>query len=106
MATNERAERRRRADGKRFTREIDAKARRKIKGRQERQRSPWFWAGMFGLVGWSVAVPAALGVYLGLKMQQWYPGRFSWPLTGGVVGMTIGCLNAWFWVRRESREES
>ena len=60
---------------------------------------------MFGLVGWSVAIPTAAGVYLGVKMDQWYPGRFSWPLTGVVVGMTLGCLNAWFWIKRESRDE-
>jgi len=105
MATNEHPQQRRRADGTQFARQIEIKERRKIKGRRERQRSPWFWAGMFGLVGWSVAVPTAIGVYLGIKLEQWYPGRFSWPLTGLVVGIAVGCLNAWFWVRRESRDE-
>jgi len=105
MATNDRSRRRRLADRGQFARQIETKERRKIKARRERQRSPWFWAGMFGLVGWSVAVPAALGVWLGIKMDQWCPGRLSWPLTGVVVGMTLGCLNAWFWVKRESRDE-
>ncbi len=105
MATNDRPRRRRQADRKQFVDQIETKERRKIKARRERQRSPWFWAGMFGLVGWSVAVPTAIGVYLGLKLDQWYPGRFAWPLTGVVVGMTVGCLNAWFWVSRESRDE-
>jgi len=104
MAMNDRLQRRQADDG-RFARQIDTKERRKLKGRRERHRSPWFWAGMFGLVGWAVAVPTALGVYLGIKLEQWRPGPFSWPLTGVVVGMAIGCLNAWFWVRRESRDE-
>lgn len=105
MAMNDRPRRRRQADRRQFARQIDTKARRKIKGRRERQRSPWFWAGMFGLVGWSVAIPTAIGVYLGIKLDRWYPGGFSWPLTGVVVGITLGCLNAWFWVKRESRNE-
>ena len=105
MATNDRPGPRRQTDRGQFARQIDVKERRKIKARRERQRSPWFWAGMFGLVGWSVAVPTALGVYLGVKLDKWYPGHFSWPLTGVVVGMALGCLNAWFWVKRESRNE-
>ena len=105
MATNDDSQQRRQADRGQFSRQIDIKERRKIKARRERQRSPWFWAGMFGLVGWSVAVPTAVGVYLGIKLDQWYPGQFSWPLTGVVVGITIGCLNAWLWIKREMRDE-
>ena len=105
MAMNDRPRLRRQADRRQFARQIDTKERRKIKGRRERRRSPWFWAGMFGLVGWSVAIPTAIGVYLGIKLDRWYPGGFSWPLTGVVVGITLGCLNAWFWVKRESRNE-
>ena len=102
---NDLPHRRRQANHRQFANQIDTKEQRKIKARRERQRSPWFWAGMFGLVGWSVAVPTALGVYLGIKLDKWYPGQFSWPLTGVVVGMTLGCLNAWFWVKRESSNE-
>jgi ATP synthase protein I len=61
---------------------------------------------MFGLVGWSVAVPTALGVWLGVKLDEWYPaGTTSWTLTGLVVGVALGCLNAWFWVKRESTRD-
>jgi len=105
MAMDDGSRRRRRADRRQFTSQIDTKERRKMKARRERQRSPWFWAGMFGLVGWSVAIPTALGVYIGIKLNQWCPGRFSWPLLGVVVGITLGCLNAWFWIKRESRNE-
>ena len=43
-------------------REVAAKQLRKAKARQEGERSAWFGLGMFGLVGWSVAVPALIGV--------------------------------------------
>lgn len=76
-----------------------------MKARREGVRSPWFWAGVFGLVGWSVAVPSAIGVYVGVKLDQWLPGPVSWTLSGLVVGVALGCLNAWYWLKRESRRE-
>ena len=93
------------AEREAFARRIGRKEQRKIRGRQERRRSPWFWAGMFGLVGWSVAVPALLGILAGWYVDRHLEGRVSWTLTGLVVGMALGCLNAWFWVKRESRRE-
>jgi len=93
------------AEREAFARRIGRKEQRKIRGRQERRRSPWFWAGMFGLVGWSVAVPTVLGTYLGVKLDEWVGGRASWTLTGLLIGIGLGCLNAWFWVRRESDRE-
>ena len=89
-------------DREQFAQLVGANHTRTIEGRVARRRSPWFWAGMFGLVGWSVAVPTALGVWLGMKLDEWFPSPASWTLMCIVVGLTLGCLNAWFWVRRES----
>jgi ATP synthase protein I len=61
--------------------------------------------GMFGLVGWSVAIPTLLGVALGWWLDDVWPQDFSWTLTFLIVGLGVGCLNAWFWVRQESRRE-
>jgi ATP synthase protein I len=60
---------------------------------------------MFGLVGWSVAVPALIGVAVGLWIDARWPSRFSWTLMLLVLGMALGCLNAWNWISRESQEE-
>lgn len=81
---------------------IGRKERRKIKGRAARERSPWFYAGMFGIVGWSVAVPTVLGILGGWLIDRAWPGRVSWTLTLMLAGVALGCLNAWFWVKRES----
>jgi ATP synthase protein I len=58
--------------------------------------------GMMGLVGWSVAIPTLIGVALGWWIDRSWPGRMSWTLTLLFVGVAIGCLNAWYWVRQES----
>lgn len=84
---------------------IGRKAQRKLKARGERDRGVWFGLGMFGLVGWSVAVPAVLGIALGIWLDARLGDRISWALTLLFVGVALGCLNAWYWVRRESRHD-
>jgi ATP synthase protein I len=88
-----------------WEREVTAKQDRKIRARQEGEHSTWFGLGMFGLVGWSVTLPALLGVASGLWIDSRWPSRFSWTLMLLLMGVAVGCLNAWWWVQRESREE-
>ncbi len=85
----------------RLRREVGRKAERKLRGRHEKQRPTWFWLGMFGLVGWSVAIPTLVGVALGLWIDRSWPGEVSWTLTLLIIGVAVGCLNAWYWVKRE-----
>ena len=84
---------------------IAAKQQRKIEARREGDRSAWFGLGMFGLVGWSVALPSLIGIAIGLWIDDHWPSRFSWTLMLLVLGVCVGCLNAWWWVERESRGE-
>jgi ATP synthase protein I len=83
---------------------VAAKQRRKMEARREGDRSAWFGLGMFGLVGWSVAIPTLIGIAIGLWIDGRWPSRFSWTLMLLLVGLSVGCLNAWWWVQRESRE--
>jgi ATP synthase protein I len=85
-----------------FPGEVGAKAARKIKARKSRQ-GVWFGLGMMGLIGWSVAVPTLLGTALGIWLDKHHSGRHSWTLTLLVVGLAIGCLNAWHWVAKEDK---
>lgn len=86
-------------------RDVTEKEERKIQARQDQHRTVWFGLGMFGLVGWSVAVPALMGIALGLWIDSRWPSRFSWTLMLLVLGVVLGCLNAWRWIMRESREQ-
>jgi ATP synthase protein I len=90
-------------DGTAFSREVGAKAARKARARKSTQ-GVWFGLGMMGLVGWSVVVPTLLGTALGIWLDNRHPGIHSWTLTLLVVGLAIGCLNAWHWVSKEERE--
>jgi ATP synthase protein I len=91
------------ADQDPFSREIGAKVARKLRARKSPQ-GVWFGLGMMGLVGWSVVVPTLLGAALGIWLDNRHPGRYSWTLTLLVIGLVIGCLNAWHWVSKEDKE--
>jgi len=82
---------------------VGKKAHRRIKARRERDRSVWFGLGMFGMVGWTVAITTIIGVALGVWIDRTWPGPYSWTLTLLFIGLIVGCLNAWYWVNRESR---
>lgn len=87
------------------TAEIGRKAERKLKARREKHRGVWFGLGMFGLVGWSLAIPTILGIALGVWLDAHFENDVSWTLTFLFIGVILGCLNAWFWVKRESRHD-
>ena len=81
-----------------FSRKVGVNERRKLRARRDKPKSVWFGLGMFGLIGWSVIVPALLGVALGVWIDQHYPSRYSWTLMLLVIGLLLGCLKAWNWV--------
>jgi ATP synthase protein I len=87
-----------------FSREVGAKAARKLQARRNSRQVAWFGLGMMGLIGWSVAVPTLLGVVLGIGLDHRHPGSHSWTLMLLIIGLVIGCLNAWHWVGKEEKE--
>lgn len=91
---------------KNFIRHVARKQARKRRAREHPGRSAWFGLGMFGLVGWSVAVPTVVGVLLGVWLDVELEGDRSWTLTGLGAGLGLGCLTAMYWVRREAGLDS
>ena len=83
-----------------FRETVGRKAERKRRARGERDQV-WFWLGMFGLVGWAVAVPTLAGVFLGRWLDDRFEGPASWTITLLLVGVALGCLNAWYWIRQQ-----
>jgi len=89
-------------DGSTLAGQIGTKAARKLKARKSTQ-GVWFGLGMMGLVGWSVVVPTLLGAALGVWLDKHHPGTHPWTLALMVVGLAIGCLNAWYWVAQQDK---
>lgn len=87
-----------------FSQKVGEKEERKIRSLRENKRSVWFGLGMMGMIGWSVVVPALLGVISGLWLDRKYPQDFSWTLMLLVVGVFVGVIIAGYWVEKENRE--
>ncbi|MDD2540836.1 MAG: AtpZ/AtpI family protein [Desulfuromonadaceae bacterium] len=86
-----------------FGEQVGAKASRNLKARRNSSGGVWFGLGMMGLIGWSVVVPTLLGAALGIWLDKHHPSTHSWTLALLVVGLAIGCINAWHWVDKEDR---
>jgi len=89
---------------KMFSEQVGEKERRKLIAKAGNHRSVWFGLGMFGMVGWSVAVPTLLGAMLGIWLDKKFPQSFSWTLTFLLLGLVCGGLVAAHWVFKENEE--
>jgi ATP synthase protein I len=87
-----------------FSQAVGTQEKRKLRAKQRKQRSIWLGLGMVGLIGWSVAVPTLLGVTCGVWIDTHFPSRYSWTLMLLLIGVILGCANAWHWVTKEQRE--
>jgi len=88
--------------GKTFSKQVGAKAARKLKARRN-PSEVWFGLGMMGLIGWSVVIPTLLGAGIGRWLDARHAGRHSWTLALLAAGLVLGCLNAWHWVAKEDK---
>ena len=87
--------------GDSFPAEVGLREQRKLRARAKGVQDVWFGLGTFGVVGWSVAVPLVLGIFLGLWIDRTWPSRYSWTLMLLLAGLLCGLVNAWLWVERQ-----
>ena len=85
-----------------FSRQVGTKAARKLKAQSDAPEVVWSGLSVMGLIGWSVVVPTLMGAALGHWLDAHYPMSHSWTLTLLMMGLSLGCWNAWRWVRMEN----
>jgi ATP synthase protein I len=90
------------AEERRFTRVIGRRASQIMRARIQAKHPVWAGLGLMGMVGWSVAVPTVIGVFLGQWLDANHPGSRSWTLALLAAGLVVGCVNAWRWVSKEN----
>lgn len=88
----------------RFSRQVAEKEKRKLNAMRNKNSSVWMGLGMFGMVGWSVAVPTILGAVLGIWLDKTYTQSFSWTLSLMMLGLVAGAFIGWLWVNKEEKE--
>ena len=86
----------------RMIREVGARQQQIARGRAQK-RNIWSSIAILGVVGWSVTMPTVLGVVLGVWIDRRWPNRFSWALTLLMLGLAVGCANAWSRIKRDQR---
>jgi len=89
---------------KEFPDEVGSKERRKLRAEREPQISAGYGLGLFGVVGWSVAIPTLLGVMLGVWIDLRWPSPRSWVLMLLIGGLGLGCVNVWLWIERQRKK--
>ncbi|MBY0518606.1 MAG: AtpZ/AtpI family protein [Bacteriovoracaceae bacterium] len=88
-------------DKKDFRDEAIKKEARKLKARRNREVSAWWGFSLFGLVGWSVVVPALIGVFVGGLLEHHYTGSHSWTVALLLTGICVGSVLALFLLAKE-----
>jgi ATP synthase protein I len=88
---------------KAFPAEVERREKRKLRARRKKSGDAWVGLGLFGVVGWAVAIPTVVGIFAGLWIDLKWPGPPSWTLMLLLLGIIVGCANAWFWVSRQRR---
>lgn len=81
--------------------QVRQKAESRLRARAEGDRSIVKGLGLSGMVGWSVILPALLGLALGMWIDRRFPGSYSWTLMFLVLGIVLGCWNAWRWIQQQ-----
>lgn len=84
---------------------IGNRARRMQAARNNPGPSPLRGIGVFGMIGWSIAVPTVDGAFLGLWLDRVAPQDFSWPIALILGGVVAGALIAWNWIDKEGDGE-
>ena len=85
-----------------FSHQVQKKVDRKIEARKK-PNNIWVGLRMFGMVGWSVAIPSLIGVGLGIWIDSNIKSQYSWTLMLLVIGVAVGCFNAWYWIDKETK---
>lgn len=85
-----------------FLKKITRKTQRKLHARQSHTQV-WLGMKMFGLVGWAVSMPTLIGIALGVWLDERVQSQYSWTLMLLLIGIGLGCFNAWYWINKEGR---
>lgn len=72
---------------------------------QEEGSEIMFGLGLFGIVGWSIALPTVLGIALGVFLDKKFNQSFSWTITLLFAGVIMGSYNAWRWIKEKTGDD-
>lgn len=60
---------------------------------------------VFGIIGWSLLIPVLLGIAGGIWLEKTFKDVFPWSAILILVSLSVGVLNAWFWIVQNKKLE-
>ena len=68
---------------------------RRARAQRESRRSIGQDLALVGVIGWTLVIPALLGVYAGRALDRRFGSGVFWTLGLLVAGVVLGCVLAW-----------
>jgi ATP synthase protein I len=68
---------------------------RRARGQRESRRSIGQDLALVGVIGWTLVIPALLGVYAGRALDRHFGSGVFWTLGLLLAGIVLGCVLAW-----------
>ena len=89
-----------------FSRHIEKKIGRMLRGRRRKEHPIAFGLTMMGTVGWTVVIPVLIGAWIGQVLDDRWSQSFSWTLTLMTAGLFVGAYTAWRWGKKALEENN
>lgn len=68
---------------------------RRARAQRESRRSIGEDLALAGVIGWTLVIPALLGIYAGRALDRRFGSGVFWTLSLLVAGIVVGCVLAW-----------
>lgn len=68
---------------------------RRARAQRESRRSIGQDLALVGVIGWTLVIPALLGIYAGRMLDRRFHSGVFWTLGLLVAGLVLGCVLAW-----------
>jgi ATP synthase protein I len=79
----------------RLDEEVRRQRERRARAQRESGRSIGQDLALVGVIGWTLVIPALLGVYAGRALDRRFGSGVFWTLGLLVAGVVLGCVLAW-----------
>ena len=79
----------------RLDEEVRRHRERRIRAQRESGRSIGQDLALIGVMGWTLVIPALLGIYAGRMLDRRFGTGLFWTLGLLVAGIVLGCALAW-----------
>lgn len=80
---------------RRLDEEVRRRRERRARAQREGGRSLGQDLALVGVIGWTLVIPALLGVYAGRALDRRFGTGVFWTLGFLVAGIVLGCALAW-----------